>query len=255
MAKAIVFAPISAAVAAKAVKALVSAASKAEGSQVTLLTSTASAVALIGRGMTSKEWDNLVTPGLKAGLEACPTVADGTIGGYLSRMKKCALGMLSKAYAPLPAETLGGMYARIGDGLQGVKLANGELIYAAGKKGGSGTPGRKAGAPAANKKAPPSAPRDLSGSAGKVADAEGGNNAAPDVRAAEILMGGPGDPARNLAIMAKSYRADLEAFCRAHLAKVAQDALKRASTNRDARKGTPPRIVPPAVKPNGAAVN
>jgi hypothetical protein len=254
MAKTIVFAPISAAVAAKAVKAMVTAIDKAEGAQATLLLNLAAAVAPIGRGMTGKEWDEVMTPGLKAALEASPTVGEGSIAGYLSRMKKCGLAILSgvKALAPQKGETLITMYARIGDSLKGLKLANGQPIYA------GATPGRKTATPASNKgkgkAAPPSAPRDLSGSAGKAADAEGGLNVSVEVAAARQLMG-EGSDANNLAIMAKTYRKELAAFMSAHLAKVAEDALKRATTNRDTRKGTPPRIVPPANKPNGASVN
>jgi hypothetical protein len=254
MAKAIVFAPIAAPVAAKAVKAMITAIDKAEGAQATLLLNLAAALAPIGRGMTGKEWDEVITPGLKAALEASSTVGEGSIPGYLSRMKKCGLAILSgvKALAPQKGETLITMYARIGDSLKGLKLANGQPVYA------GATPGRKVKTPASNKKpAPvaPSAPRDLSGSAGQSNDQEGGNNASPEVRAAAILMGGEGSDANNLAIMAKTYRKELAAFMSAHLAKVAEEAIKRASTNRDARKGTPPRIVPPANKPNGATVN
>lgn len=199
-----------------------------------------------GGALTSPQWDASVAPLIMAELDK------GSLGKSAkteraSRFKSIALAKLTRdpamAYDPATGMGRDAFLRVIRPLLEAYVFPDGSTMFPRKADGTVSKKGPKAGTEAKNKAPPkaPAAPRDLSGSAGKSGDAEGGLNLKAEVAAAKIVLGGATATVANaelLARVAKSHRAALLAFCAETIAPKTPKAPKA------------PRV-PPA-KANGA---
>lgn len=206
----VILAALSPELAKAAALATVKAVVSCEKSKRTLLTSVASAVAVIGDALSAAQYDRQFKPYLSAGFERAVKrgdISQRTADQYGSKLKTAVLAILSKTAEPVAGETFWEFYDRAAQALPSATLANGAKVWEASAKRG-----RKVGA----KVAPKGGSHDPTASVilkagGLSADkVEGGFDRSAPMAAALILCKGNEARAQRLVTVLQSYVAEFD---------------------------------------------